>query len=164
MIHGLAFLAIPAFEEHAAGLFVFFGERRKVDAPKVDLGSVYKGDAVRVDFAFGTDAADDADQGLFVGVQVPNDDLLLGGELIGGNNACTVATEKDSLGHFGKALAIHVASGQKDSEFLWDAAAAAEMLVGHVVYSSREEQLRKRLPEVCQPGTEIEEMVPPAQP
>jgi hypothetical protein len=56
-----------------------------------------------------------------------------------------MAAEKDGLGHFGKALAIHVASGQKNSEFLGDAAAAAEMLVGHDMYSSREAQLKERL-------------------
>src|SRR5580765_2423903 len=111
MIHGLALFATPSFEEHAPGLFVFFGYGRKVDAPKVDLGSVYKGDAVSVDFALGKDAADHSDKSLFVGVEIPNDDLLLGGKLIRGNYPSTVAAEKDGLGHFGKTLAIHVASG-----------------------------------------------------
>src|ERR1700676_2321313 len=145
MLDGFAFFATAAFEVHTARFLFLFGEGGKVDAPKVDIGVIHKSHAVSVDFAFRTDAADNANESFFVGVEIADDDFLLGGELIGGNDASAVAAEEHGFGHFREAFAIHVASGQKDSELFGDAAAAAQVFVGHDMHSSREAVLKARL-------------------
>src|ERR1700722_4940850 len=138
MLHGFAFFATAAFQQHAASFFVLFRNGGKVDAPKVDRAGIQESHAVGVGLAFGTDAADNADQGFFVGIELANDNFLLGGELIGGSDAGSVAAQKDGLGHFRKAFAVHVASGQKDSHLFRNAAAAAKVFVGHAMHSLRE--------------------------
>src|SRR5580704_7807719 len=113
MLYGFAFFAVSAFQRQAAGFLILFRNGGKVDAPKVGGAGIGEGHAVGVGLAFGTDAANDADQSFFVGIEVANDNFLLGGELIGGNDARAVAAEEDGFGHFREAFAIHVASGQK---------------------------------------------------
>src|SRR3984957_20991356 len=145
MLDGFAFFATAAFQQHAASFFVLFRNGGKVDAPKVDRAGIQESHAVGVGLAFGTDAADNADQGFFVGIEVANDNFLLGGELIGGSDAGSVAAQKDGLGHFRKAFAVHVASGQKDSPLFRKAAAAAKVFVGHAMHSLREVMRKARL-------------------
>ena len=61
MLDGFAFLAISAFQQHAASFLILFGNGGKVDAPKVDGAGIHEGHAVGVGLVFGTDAADNAD-------------------------------------------------------------------------------------------------------
>ena len=84
-------------------------------------------------------------EGFFVGIQIANDDLLLGGKLIRGNDPGAMAAQKNSFRHLREAFAIHIASGQKDSDLFRNATAAAQVFVGHDMHSSRETVLRTRL-------------------
>jgi hypothetical protein len=145
MLDSLVLLAIATFEHHAPRAFFGFGDRRKIDTPEVNRGRVHKGHSVRVNLSFRTDASDDADEGLLVGIQIAEDYFLFGGKLVTRNDTGAVAAEKHGLGHFGKTLALHVASGQRDSEFLGDAGAAAEVLVGHDKPFSREAELKAKI-------------------
>src|SRR5271157_2970681 len=149
LLHRLAFFAAAAFQWHATSLLFSFGNWGKVDAPKVYVGVVRKRHAVGVDLAFGANPAYNAYQSFPVGIQIANDDLLLGGEFIRGNDAGAVAAEQDSLRHFREAFAIQIASGQKDSDLFWNATAAAEVFVGHDVRSSRKSVLKPKVNRKC---------------
>ena len=82
LFHGLAFFAVAAFKQHAARFLFPFGNGGKVDAPEVDIGWIHKSHAVGVNLVFGTNASHHADESFFVGIEIANDDLLLGGKLI----------------------------------------------------------------------------------
>src|SRR5690242_16282789 len=145
MLDSLPLFAIATFEHHTPRAFLGFGDWGKIDAPKVNRGGVHKSHTVGVNLSFRTDASDDADECLLIGIQIAEDYFLFGGELVTRNDAGAVAAEQHCLGHFGKALALHVASGQKDSELLGDAGTAAEVLVGHDKPFSREAELKAKI-------------------
>src|SRR5712692_5034610 len=68
---------------------------------------------------------DDANLGLFVGIEPAEDYLLLCGKCVLRNNARAIAAQQDRLGLLGKHLAFHVAANQQNCNFFRNSAAAA---------------------------------------
>lgn len=142
LVHGLLLLATATLEQGTPGQFFGFGGRGEVGLPKIGV-LVEKRSAVSVKIGLVADLADDADDGFFVRVEVAEDDFLFGAELIFGDDARAVTAEDHCLCHLGKALAIDVASDQKDRELFGNAAAAARMFVRHRHGSQGKRDLRK---------------------
>lgn len=119
--------AMRADEGEQALLPLRGGDRRKVDFPEIEI-LVKEGDAVGVMPVLGTDLADDADFGFLVALGPAEDELLLWGELMAGEDAGAVKAEEDGGGVLGKDFAAEVAPDEEDGDFLRNASAAAHNL------------------------------------
>src|SRR5580658_9592461 len=121
MIDGLAQAAGAALEECAASILFRLRDGCKIDSPKIDIAGIQKGHAVGVNLTFAPDTTNNANDRFLVGVEIANDDFLLGGQFVGRNDSRAVPAKQHGLRHFRETLAVHVASSQKDSELLRDA-------------------------------------------
>jgi hypothetical protein len=117
-----------ADEGDEAELLFKFGDGRKVDFPEIEI-LVEEGDAVGVAAGLLAEVADDADFGFLVALGPAEDELLLRGELVAGEEAGAVKAEEDRGGVLGKDFAVQVAPDEEDGNFFRDAARAAHNLL-----------------------------------
>jgi hypothetical protein len=96
---------------------------RDLDIPKVDV-RIEKGDTVGEGIIFRADLTDNANGCLFITRYVNHGHFLLDGELVNGDDACTVKAEDDGLCPLHECSALGVAADQKDGDFFWSAAAS----------------------------------------
>jgi hypothetical protein len=123
-------LATGAGEREKAELPFHGADRGEVDFPKIEV-LVKEGNAVRVATVLLAELADDANVGFLVALRPAEDEFLLGGELVAGEEAGAVKAEEDGGGGLGKDLAVQVAPDEEDGDFFRDATAAAHNLWWH---------------------------------
>jgi len=116
-----------ADEGEKAELLFRGADRGKVDFPEIEVG-IEEGDAVGVLAVLRAKLADDADFGFLVALGPAEDELLLGGKLVAGEEAGAVKAEEDSGGGLGKDFAVQIAPDEEDGNFFRDAARAAHNL------------------------------------
>lgn len=73
--------------------------------------------------------ADDADFRFFVVLRPAEDELLLGGKFVPGEDARAVKAEDDSPGALRENFAAQIIADEEDGKFLRDASAAAHNLL-----------------------------------
>ena len=113
-----------ADERDEAELLFRVGDRRKVDFPEIE-SLIEEGDAVGVEMALSANVTDDADVGFLVFFGPAEDELLLGRELVAGEDAGAVKAEEDGGGALGEHAAIQIGTDEEDGDFFRDAGRAA---------------------------------------
>ena len=128
VVHFFQSLARIADEREEAR-FGFDGrERRKLEAPKVQVG-IDEGHAVGVAAGVRAELADDSDLRFRVAIGQAKDQLLFGRKFVLGNDAGAVEAEEDGFGGLRKNATVEIAADQEDGNFFRDAAAAAHNLL-----------------------------------
>ena len=100
---------------------------RKVDFPEIEIG-IEEGNSIGVLAVLLADVADNADIGFFVALGPAEDELLLGRELVAGEEAGAVKAEEHGGGVLGKDFAVQVAPDEEDGNFFRNASSAAHKL------------------------------------
>ena len=106
-------------------------ECRKLRIPEMEIG-IDKGHAVGECTVGRAHLIDDADDGFAVAIGTAEDELLIGGKFIAGEDAGTVEAEDDGGSGFGENFAFQIAADEEDGDGFRDAASDAHNLLGQV--------------------------------
>jgi hypothetical protein len=117
-------LAGAADEGKEAELLFHFADGGKIDFPEIEI-LAEKGYAVSVAAGLFADVADDADFGFLVFFGPAEDELLLRGKLVAGEQGGAVKAKEDRGGGFGEHAAVQIAADEEDGDFFRDAGRAA---------------------------------------
>lgn len=110
-----------------AELLFKVADGREVDFPEIEV-QIEEGDAISVLAGLFAEVADDADVGFLVFFGPAKDELLLGGKLVAGENACAVKAEENGGGGFGEHAAVQIGADEEDGDFFRDAGRATHNL------------------------------------